>query len=295
MKRQLIILALSLGSATCLITAQDGKRPAPPEGGGSGSRIHVLPRGAEETLNLTADQKKQVADLEAEVKTKIEKILTPEQIEKLKTMRPPQPPGGQDNRGQRPPAPGGKSAAAQPPVATLNVASTKPLPAGVTRVPVTFSGGHDTVPVDHGRPVKLIAAALGVQEEVFREAFSHVHPAGPGSGGPTDAEARQNKAALMNALGKFGVTNDRLNTVSNFYRYAAWQGGIWKNKPATVSALVKNGVITGFEIISGGYGYTTPPSVSVPGIAGAAKVELAFGKDMESNGAISAITIPRTQ
>jgi Spy/CpxP family protein refolding chaperone len=295
MKRQLIILALSLGSATCFITAQDGKRPPPPENGGGGSRIHVLPRGAEETLNLTAEQRRQVADLEAEVKTKIEKILTPEQVEKLKTARPPQPPGGQGERGQRPPASEGKGAAAQPPVATLNVADTKPLPAGITRVPVTFSGGHDTVPVDHGRPVKLIAAALGVPDEVFREAFSHVHPAGPGSGGPTDAEARQNKVALMNALGKFGVTNDRLNTVSNFDRYAAWQGGIWKNKTATANALVKNGAITGYEITSGGYGYTTPPTVSVPGIAGAAKVELAFGKDMESNGAISAITIPPTQ
>src|SRR5437016_5075268 len=83
----------------------------------------------------------------------------------------------------------------------------------VTRVPVVFNGGHDTDPRDHGRPVVLIAAALGVKPEVFREAFSHVHPAGPGSGGPTDAEARKNKAALMSALGKYGITNDRLDTV----------------------------------------------------------------------------------
>jgi hypothetical protein len=50
-------------------------------------------------------------------------------------------------------------------------------PAGVTKVPVVFSGGHDTVVVDRGRPVVLIAAALGVPDEVFREAFSHVRPA----------------------------------------------------------------------------------------------------------------------
>src|SRR4051812_26475330 len=78
------------------------------------------------------------------------------------------------------------------------------LPAGTTREPVVFSGGHETEGVDRGRPVVLIAAALGVKPEVFREAFSHVHPAGPGSGGPTGAEARQNKAALMSALGKYG-------------------------------------------------------------------------------------------
>ena len=168
----------------------------------------------------------------------------------------------------------------------------RPLPAGVTRVPVVFSGGHDTVGVDHGRPVKLIAAALGVKDEVFREAFSHVHPAGPGSGGPTDAEARANKAALMNALEKFGVTDGRLNTVSNFYRYPPGRGNLWKTRPATANALVKNGAVIGYEITSGGYGYTTPPTVSVPDIKGAtAKVELSFGKDMETNGAVSAITV----
>ncbi len=67
-----------------------------------------------------------------------------------------------------------------------------------------FSGGHETEGVDRGRPVKLIAAALGVPPQVFRETFTHVHPAAPDSGGPTDAEARANKAALMNALSSTG-------------------------------------------------------------------------------------------
>jgi len=178
-------------------------------------------------------------------------------------------------------------------IATFSAnADPKPLPPGITRVPVTFSGGHETVPVDHGRPVVLIAAALGVKDEVFREAFSHVHPAGPGSGGPTDAEARANKAALMNALGKFGVTDARLNDVSNFYRYPPGRGNLWKVTPATANALVKNGAVIGYEITGGGYGYTTVPSVSVPGFANAAaKVELSFGKDFESNGAVSAIAV----
>ncbi len=166
------------------------------------------------------------------------------------------------------------------------------LPKDVTRVPVVFSGGHETEGVDHGRPVVLIAAALGVAPEVFREAFSHVHPAGPGSGGPTDAEARQNKAALMGALGKYGITDERLNAVSNFYRYPPGRGNLWKNKPATANALVKNGVVIGYEITDGGAGYSTPPSVSVPDVKGAtAKVEIAFGKEMEKNGAVSAITV----
>ena len=169
------------------------------------------------------------------------------------------------------------------------------LPKDVIRVPVVFTGGHETEEVNHGRPVVLIAAGLGVKPEVFREAFSHVHPAGPGSGGPTDAEARQNKAALMEALGKYGVTDERLNAVSNFYRYPPGGRGLWKNTPATANALVKNGIVIGYEISNEGAGYTTPPALSVPGIQNVAapKVEIVFGKDLVHNGAVSAITLPQ--
>ena len=161
----------------------------------------------------------------------------------------------------------------------------------VTRVPVVFSGGHDTVGVDRGRPVVLIAAALGVTPEVFRDAFSHVHPAGPNRG-PTDDEARKNKAALMSALGKYGVTDKRLNEVSNYYRYNRSRGEMWTNKPATANALVHNGSIVGYEITSGGAGYSSTPTVSVPGVKGGApKVEIAYGKNLSTNGAVSAITV----
>ena len=168
-----------------------------------------------------------------------------------------------------------------------------PLPAGVKRVPVVFSGGHDTVGEDKGRPVILIAGALGVKPEVFREAFSHVHPAGPGRG-PTDTEARANKAALMNALGKYGITNDRLDEVSNYYRYMRSNGEMWKHRDAVANALVKDGVVTGYEIVDGGAGYSSTPAVSVAGVKDApAKVELSFVKDLAKNGAISSITVPR--
>ena len=55
---------------------------------------------------------------------------------------------------------------------------------------LVFSGGTDTDPRDRGRPVVLVANGLGVTPEVFRDAFSGVHPAGPNSGGPTPDEAR---------------------------------------------------------------------------------------------------------
>jgi len=56
--------------------------------------LHLLPPHAQEGLNLTCDQQKQVADLEVETKTKLHKILTPEQLQQLKQMRPPPPQGG---------------------------------------------------------------------------------------------------------------------------------------------------------------------------------------------------------
>ena len=82
---------------------------------------------------------------------------------------------------------------------------------------VVFTGGYETDLRDHGRPVALIAAALGVEPEVFRQAFSNVKPARGGA--PSAARVRANKEVLMSALGKQGITNDRLDTVSNYYRY----------------------------------------------------------------------------
>jgi hypothetical protein len=162
----------------------------------------------------------------------------------------------------------------------------------VTKIPVVFSGGHETDPRDHGRPVVLVAGALGVAPEVFRDAFSRVHPAGPDSGGPTGEEARANKAALMSVLGKYGITNDRLDTVSNRYRYVRSHGEMWPSQPAVANALVQNGVVTGFEVVSGGGGYSSPPKVTVPNVkAASAKVELSFSKDFDSNGAVSKIIL----
>src|SRR3954464_1418244 len=90
--------------------------------------------------------------------------------------------------------------------------------AAETKVPVTFSGGHETDPRDHGRPVVLIAAALGLMPDVFRDAFSRVRPARDGRD-PEPAQVRQNKAVLLDALEKYGITNEQLDRVSDYYRY----------------------------------------------------------------------------
>ncbi len=167
-------------------------------------------------------------------------------------------------------------------------AQTKPV-SPITRTPVVFSGGHETDARDRGRPVVLIAAALGVPPEVFREAFRHVRPA-PAGTEPDPQQVRDNKDALLLALGRYGVTNERLDTVSDYYRYVRRDNALWPTKPAIAYATVKRGVVTGYVVTDGGSGYSSPPTVTVPNIPGAlGKARLAFGDVMEKNGVISAI------
>ncbi len=165
-----------------------------------------------------------------------------------------------------------------------------------THVPAVFSGGHDTDPRDRGRPVVLVAGALGMPPDLFREAFTHVHPAPAGSR-PTPDEARANKAALLAALGPYGITNDRLDTVSNYYRYVRSRGEMWPTRPARAYALVQNGAVTSYVVTDGGSGYSSPPAVTVPSVpAATATVTLSFSSDFDKNGAVAAIVkapVPR--
>ncbi len=162
---------------------------------------------------------------------------------------------------------------------------------GTLRVPVTFSGGHETHPVDHGRPVILIAAALGVPAEVFREAFSRVQPA-PGGTVPGQHRVQQNKEKLMAVLGPHGISNERLDTVSNYYRYNPQWGRLWPTDDAKAYALVRDGRITGFEIVAGGSGYSTSPAIQVPGFDGSSgDVQLSFGQQFDRNGSVSGIRL----
>lgn len=168
-------------------------------------------------------------------------------------------------------------------------AATKPA-AGDAQVAVAFTGGHDTDPRDHGRPVILVASALGVSADVFRDAFSRVHPAGPGQQ-PDERQVRENKRALLDALSKYGVTNDRLDEVSNQYRYQRGKGELWRHTPASAVATVRNGVVVGITVTDPGSGYSSPPTVSVPGAKVNASVTLAFGTEFKANGAIKEITL----
>ena len=143
-------------------------------------------------------------------------------------------------------------------------------------LPVTISGGHETDPIDHGRPVVLVAGGLGVTPEVFREAFSR---------------AQQNKTVLLGALAKYGITNQKLDAVSNAYRYKPGSGQLWPVKPAVIMAYVKNGAVISYEVIDGGAGYSSQPVLSVPGVrSGPVSVSLSFGQNLSSNGSITSVT-----
>ena len=161
---------------------------------------------------------------------------------------------------------------------------------GVRRIEVTLEGGHQTDPRDHGRPVNLVAGALHVPPSVFREAFSHVRPS-PGGETPGADRVRSNKDALLSRLSRYGVSNDRLDEVSNYYRYRPQEGEMWPTREAHVFALVKKGAIVGFEVKDGGCGYTTAPEITVPGVPNLhLTAQISYSQAFEKNGQITAIT-----
>jgi len=164
--------------------------------------------------------------------------------------------------------------------------------AGATRAgSVTISGGMTTDQRDHGRPVVLIAAALGVPTEVFRTAFSGVTPADPGAG-PTGEEAQANKAALMRVLAPYGVTNERLDEVSNYYRYNGSAGETWKHQSATARATVRNGRVVAVTITRAGRGYTSAPTIRVAGYPKLRVVaKLRFTTDLATNGSVASARV----
>lgn len=153
-----------------------------------------------------------------------------------------------------------------------------------TRVPLVFTGGHETDPRDHGRPVNLVAGALGVPAEVFREAFSRVRPA-PGGTRPDSQRVHDNKRELLTALEKYGITNERLDEVSDYYRYRPEAGEMWPVRAAAGYVVLEKGRVKKVVITDGGFGYTSLPKLGLSnGKAVDAKIQLKFDKEYAWNG-----------
>ncbi|MCE9543478.1 MAG: hypothetical protein K8R38_08200 [Verrucomicrobia bacterium] len=85
--------------------------------------------------------------------------------------------------------------AAQAAVVSILPVSAQTSSRDAARLPVVISGGYETDPRDHGRPVVLVAGGLGVPPEVFRDAFSRVHPVAAGSY-PEQERAQQEQGRL---------------------------------------------------------------------------------------------------
>src|SRR4051794_13694585 len=152
---------------------------------------------------------------------------------------------------------------------------------GASKFPLTFTGGHDLGRNDYGRPCALIAAGLGGETDVFREAFSGGTPAH--GRGPTREEARRNKDAMMKVLAPHGVTNERLDEVANYYRFRPQAGELWPTKEAKGYAIVESGKIIRVVVTEPGSGYNTPPAVTIDGTKGVKlKAALALGKDLKT-------------
>ena len=72
----------------------------------------------------------------------------------------------------------------------------------------------------------------------------------------------------MTVLGPLGVTNDRLDEVSNYYRYQPQKGELWPTAPAKGYAVVADGRVKKVVVTEAGSGYTVPPTVRIPGMEG---------------------------
>ena len=94
LNKNILPLALAFGLTGGLLQAQDGGpagvagQPPPPAQNAPSDRfrVHLLPPGGTDRLELTPEQYEQIVSLEADVKAKLEKILTPEQIRLLERM-----------------------------------------------------------------------------------------------------------------------------------------------------------------------------------------------------------------
>ena len=160
---------------------------------------------------------------------------------------------------------------------------------GQERLSLTITGGHDLNPRDNGRPVVLIANALAVTPEVFREAFRRATPATDGRE-PEPAQVQNNKAVLLAALEKYGVTNQLLDRVSDFYRYRPGGERLWQATPAIGYAVMAPGGVVTVKVLEAGSGYSSAPVVQVvghPEIRLRARVE--FGMVLAKNGSIVGI------
>ena len=105
MKLRTLIPAALLCATVCFAAEQAATSTTPPAT--HAFRVHVLPPGASDRLNLSPDQAKAVAALEAQTTAALQTILTADQLAQLQQMHP--------GRGPRPGGPNGGGQGMPPP------------------------------------------------------------------------------------------------------------------------------------------------------------------------------------
>jgi hypothetical protein len=93
-------------------------------------------------------------------------------------------------------------------------------------------------------------------------------------------------------LGPLGVTNERLDEVSDYYRFRPQMGELWKSTPAKGYAVVEDGKVKRVVLTEAGSGYSSPPKVTIEGMENVPlKANLHFDKDLKKNGAVKSVEV----
>ena len=100
----------------------------------------------------------------------------------------------------------------------------------------------------------------------------------------------------MKVLGPHQVTNDRLDEVSNYYRYRPQEDELWPTQEAQAYAMVECGEIKKLVVTRGGSGYSSPPKATVKGFEKVKlQTKLKFGKALNKNGSVVAVEVAPAQ
>ena len=134
------------------LTASQGREPGPARGG-----IRLFPRNVEEELNLSGDQRQQIAALEQEVNARLAQILTPEQKRLVEESRPRGGRGGEPG----PPNPGAQGAGSARPAGAFVLRSPEVGDGGELPKEFTGDGISATLPLEwSGVPIGTAGYAL---------------------------------------------------------------------------------------------------------------------------------------
>ncbi|MEP6985895.1 MAG: hypothetical protein ABI970_09865 [Chloroflexota bacterium] len=94
-------------------------------------------------------------------------------------------------------------------------------------------------------------------------------------------------------LAPYGITNEKLDEVSNYYRYKGSLGQTWPQTKAVAAAVVVDGKLTGLNITNAGAGYTSVPKVVVRlgNVTYTGVATLLYTDDFKTNGSITSISL----